>query len=98
MVRKLLENSTKQSRRASLVEISYAFEDKRKLREIAGKNIYVDTLLYTIAKNDDSLMSMLRDVINVDDFQEDIKKAGDNLKLRAKRNNLLQRRECNERV
>lgn len=98
MIRNILENSTKQSRRASLVELSYAFEDKRKLREIAGKNIYVDALLYEIAQSDVSLMSMLRDVINVDDLQGDIKKAGDNLKLRAQRNNLLQRRECDERV
>lgn len=85
MIKDILDKSMHRTRRATLIDVSHAFEDRRLLKSIAGKNVFIDTVLYSIAKNNSRYMHMLEEFVCVDDLLQDYEKIRNNLELIEKR-------------
>lgn len=95
MIKDILDKSLSATRRATLIDISHAFEDRSVLKNIAGKNVFIDTALYSIAKNNPRYMSMLEEFVCVDDLLQDYEKIRSNLEL-IERRRIKHEEECKE--
>lgn len=95
MIKDILDKSLNTTRRAALIDISHAFEDRSVLKSIAGKNVFIDTALYSIAKNNSKYLAMLEEFVCIDDLLHDYEKISNNLEL-IERRRIKHEEECKE--